>query len=167
MRTARRDFKEKFLRRMLTHTAEYRTRHYFDKWKHCSRCIKIAAKVNKEGDVVMRRNQLARQAAAMKKKLVELGYSPEEIDKYLDEKAAGQKATMQRGVVSLFFSNSDGFDVVPKAFNQLKAYVRMRKLARARALQVVNWMRHPLAPYFRKWKYDMADAMKKLDGISK
>ena len=56
VRTARRDFKEKFLRRMLTHTAEYRKRHFFNKWKHCTKCMKISDKVNKEGDVVMRRN---------------------------------------------------------------------------------------------------------------
>lgn len=28
-------------------------------------------------------------------------------------------------------------------------------------------MRHPLAIYFKKWKYDRADAQKKLDGLSK
>ena len=167
IRTERRDFKEKFLRRMLTHTVEYRKRHFFNKWKHCTKCENIADKVNKEGDVVMRRNQLARQAAAMKKKLVELGYSPEAIDKYLDEKSAQQRANMQKGIVSLFFRNSDGFNVVPKAFNQLKAFVRMRKLYRENALKVINWIKHPLAPSFRKWKYDMQDAMKKLDGISK
>ena len=59
----------------------------------------------------------------MKKKLVEMGYAPEAIDKYLEEKSAAQRGTMQRGIVSLFFRNSDGFNVVPKAFNQLKAYV--------------------------------------------
>jgi len=73
---------------MLRHVADYRKRHYFYKWKHCSKCESIAEKVNKEGDVVMRRNELARQAAAMRKKLIELGYSPEAIDKYLDEKSA-------------------------------------------------------------------------------
>lgn len=167
IRTERRDFKEKFLRRMLTHTVEYRTRHFFWKWKHAAKCEKIAEKVNKEGDVVMRRNQLARQAAAMKKKLVELGYDPEEIDKHLDEKATAQRANMQRGIVSLFFKNSEGFNVVPKAFNQLKAYVAMRKAAKANAIKILNWMKHPLAPAFRKWKFDMADNMKKLDGLSK
>ena len=139
---------------MLTHVVEYRKRHFFDKWKHCTRCEMIAQKVNKEGDVVMRRNQLARQAAAMKKKLMELGYSPEAIEKYLDEKAGIQKNNMQKGVINLFFKHSDGFQVVPKAFNQLKAYVRMRKHARMNALKVINWMQHPLAPFFRKWKYE-------------
>ena len=74
---------------------------------------------------------------------------------------------MQRGIISLFFKNSDGFNVVPKAFNQLKAYVRMRKLAKARARRVINMMQHPLTFYFNKWKYDMADQTKKLSGISK
>ena len=43
----------------------------------------------------------------------------------------------------------------------------MRKLARANAAKVLNWMKHPLAAAFRKWKYDMADAMKKLEALSK
>ena len=167
IRTERRDFKQKFLTRMLRHVADYRKRHYFYKWKHCSKCESIAEKVNKEGDVVMRRNELARQAAAMKKKLIELGYSPEAIDKYLDEKSAKQRENMQKGIISLFFKNSDGFNIVPKAFNQLKAYVRMRKLAKEKARKILNMLHHPLAIYFNKWKYDMTDNMKKLEGISK
>jgi len=35
------------------------------------------------------------------------------------------------------------------------------------ARKVLGWMNHPLAIYFKKWKYDMADAQKKLDGLSK
>ena len=167
IRTERRDFKQKFLTRMLRHVSDYRKRHYFYKWKHCSKCESIAEKVNKEGDVVMRRNELARQAAAMKKKLIELGYSPEAIDKYLDEKSAKQRENMQKGIISLFFKNSDGFNIVPKAFNQLKAYVRMRKLAKEKARKILNMLHHPLAIYFNKWKYDMTDNMKKLEGISK
>ena len=73
---------------------------------------------------------------------------------------------MQKGIISLFFKNSD-FSIVPKAFNQLKAFVRERKAAKARALQALNWMNHPLSIYFRKWKYDQADAEKKLRGLSK
>ena len=64
---------------------------------------------------------------------------------------------MQKGIISLFFKNSD-FSIVPKAFNHLKAFVRERKAAKARALQALNWMNHPLSVYFRKWKYDQADA---------
>lgn len=56
---------------------------------------------------------------------------------------------------------------MPKAFNQLKAFVRARKLARENARRILNWMRHPLCVYFKKWKYDMADAQKKLKGLSK
>ena len=56
---------------------------------------------------------------------------------------------------------------MPKAFNQMKAFVRARKLARENAKKVLNWMRHPLAIYFRRWKYDMADQQKALAGLSK
>ena len=52
-----------------------------------------------------------------------MGYSPSFIDEYLEEKAAKQRSDMQKGIISLFFKNSD-FSVVPKAFNHLKAFVR-------------------------------------------
>lgn len=52
-----------------------------------------------------------------------MGYSPSFIDEYLEEKAEKQRSDMQKGVISLFFKNSD-FSVVPKAFNHLKAFVR-------------------------------------------
>ena len=114
----------------------------------------------------MKRNQLARQAAAMKSQLVKMGYTPQMIDEFLEEKAAAQRSNMQKGIISLFFKNSD-FQIVPKAFNQLKAYVARRKAAKARAVQVLNWLNHPLATYFRKWKFDMADSENKLKGLSK
>ena len=114
----------------------------------------------------MKRNQLARQAKAMKSQLEKLGYSPEFIEDFLEKKAATQRANMQKGVISLFFQNSD-FSIVPKAFNHLKAFVKERKAAKARAIQAINWMNHPLSVYFRKWKYDQADAEKKLLGLSK
>jgi len=34
-------------------------------------------------------------------------------------------------------------------------------------MQALNWMNHPLAIYFRKWKYDMCDSENKLKGLSK
>ena len=46
MRTTKRDFKAKFLKRMLRHRAEERYRHYFDRWKHCVKLINIADTVN-------------------------------------------------------------------------------------------------------------------------
>ena len=55
----------------------------------------------------MKRNQLARQAAAMKSQLVKMGYTPEFINEYLETKAAKQRSDMQKGIISLFFKNSD------------------------------------------------------------
>lgn len=46
MRTTKRDFKAKFLKRMLRHRAEERYRHYFDRWKQCSKLMAIADDVN-------------------------------------------------------------------------------------------------------------------------
>lgn len=73
---------------------------------------------------------------------------------------------MHKGIRMIFYRQSQ-FDVLPRAFNQLKAFVRNRKLAKENARRILNWMRHPLAIYFKKWKYDMADAQKKLLGLSK
>jgi hypothetical protein len=46
MRTTKKDFKAKFLKRMLRHRAEERYRHYFDRWKQCSKLMAIADDVN-------------------------------------------------------------------------------------------------------------------------
>jgi len=42
----------------------------------------------------MKRNQLARQAAAMKSQLVKMGYTPEYIENFLEEKAGTQRSNM-------------------------------------------------------------------------
>ena len=55
----------------------------------------------------MKRNQLARQAAAMKSQMVKMGYTPEYIEEYLEKKAAKQRSDMQKGIISLFFKNSE------------------------------------------------------------
>lgn len=102
----------------------------------------------------------------MVEQLVKMGYSPEVIQKFLDENGERQKQTMQRGIRRIFYKHSQ-FDIIPKAFNQIKAFVRQRKLARENAKRILNWMRHPLAIYFKKWKYDLADAQRKLEGLSK
>lgn len=157
MRTTKKDFKANFLKRMFRHRAEERFRHYFERWKQCVKLIKIAEDVNTEGDVVMERNELTRKAKAMVEQLTKMGYPAEVIQNYLDENADRQRIKMQQGIRRIFYKNSQ-FDIVPKAFNQLKAFVQARKLARENARRVLNWMRHPLAIYFKKWKYDMADA---------
>lgn len=60
MRTEKRDYKDKFLRRLLMHVGEYRKRYFWDRWKNCVRCEQISEDVNTEGEVVMKRNQLKR-----------------------------------------------------------------------------------------------------------
>ena len=46
MRTEKRDFKEKFLRRLLMHVGEYRKRFFFERWKNCVTCEQISEGVN-------------------------------------------------------------------------------------------------------------------------
>ena len=113
----------------------------------------------------MRRNQLQRQALGMMDQLVKLGYSPETIQDYLEDKKGKQRSNMHRAIVSYFYKGN--YDCMQKAFNHLKAYVARKKALKLRAIQVFNWMNHPLALAFRKWKYDMADTEEKLKGLSK
>ena len=97
--------------------------------------------------------------------LVKLGYEPERIEEYLEEKKFIQKGNMHRALVAQMYKGN--FDYMQKAMNQWKAYVARRKAIKLRAKQILNWMRHPLSYYFRKWKYDMADSEDKLKGLSK
>jgi hypothetical protein len=60
-----------------------------------------------EGNVVLERNEAMRQAKAMRDYLVNSGYSPEEIEDYLNDKAANQKQNMQKGVIGMFFAKSE------------------------------------------------------------
>ena len=107
----------------------------------------------------MRRNEFMRNARAMKEYLINSGYSPQAIELYIQEKSALQKNTMQRGIIGLFFKNSE-FSVVPKALNAWKDYVLKRKLIRRTCQYVLNHLKHPLAGWFQRWKYDAADSQK-------
>lgn len=105
------------------HCGTYRLRHYFQRWHHQKECYNIADTVNTEGRVVMRRNEYMRNARAMKEYLMNAGYSPQAIEEYIDEKMKKQKNNMQKGIINLFFKNSD-FAVMPKALNAWKDYVQ-------------------------------------------
>lgn len=73
---------------------------------------------------------------------------------------------MQKGIIGLFFTNSE-FQIMPKAFNQWKAWVARRKFVRHRANYVLNHMRHPCSRLFYRWKYEHADAARRLKALSK
>ena len=161
-RSQNKDFKERFLQRCLNHVAEYRIKHFFNKWKHNVDRQNLADLVNTEGDVVLERNQAQRNAKRLREELIRSGYSPEQIDEYLAQKAEQQRANMQKAVVGLFFKNTD-FNIIPKALNQWKEWVRQRKRVKENARFVLNCLNHPLTIYFKKWKYDKADSEKILD----
>jgi hypothetical protein len=165
-RSMNKDFKERFLQRMLKHVAEYRIKHFFFKWKNCIEKIHLAELVNTEGDVVLERNQAQRNARRLREELIKSGYSPEVIDRFLAKKSEVQRANMQKAIVGLFFKNTD-FNIIPKALNQWKEWVRLRKKVKENARFVVNCMNHPLAIYFKKWKFDKADSEKVLSQLSK
>lgn len=46
MRTTKRDFKSKFLKRVFRHRAEDKQRVFFDRWKQCCQLMQIAEDVN-------------------------------------------------------------------------------------------------------------------------
>ena len=165
-RSQNKDFKERFLQRALMHVAEYRTKHFFHKWKHNIDRMNLAHIVNTEGDVVLERNQAQRNAKRLREELINSGYSPEQIDEYLAKKSEQQRANMQKAVVGLFFKNTD-FNIIPKALNQWKEWVRSRKRVKEAARYILNCLNHPLAVYFKKWKFEKADSEKVLNRLSK
>lgn len=73
---------------------------------------------------------------------------------------------MQKAIVGLFFKNTD-FNIIPKALNHWKSWVKTRKKIKENARFVLNCLNHPLAIYFKKWKYDKADSEKVLNKLSK
>ena len=73
---------------------------------------------------------------------------------------------MQKAVVTLFFKNTD-FNIITKSLNQWKDWVKSRKIAKENARYVLNCLNHPLTIYFKRWKYEKADAEKVLDKLSK
>lgn len=58
---------------------------------------------------------------------------------------------MNKAVIKLMFGASD-YSVLPRAFEQLKAWTQARKLAKQWAAYCLRAMRHPLFWHFRKWK---------------
>lgn len=142
---------------MLMHCGTYRLRHYFWRWHHQKECFNIADTVNTEGRVVMRRNEYMRNARAMKEYLLNAGYTETAIEEYVEQKSIVQKNNMQKGIIGLFFKNSE-FSVVPKALNAWKEYVLNRKRIRRTCQFVLNHLKHPLAGWFQRWKYDAADS---------
>lgn len=73
---------------------------------------------------------------------------------------------MQKSVVTLFFKNTD-FNIITKALNQWRAYIKSRRIAKENARYVLNCLNHPLTIYFKRWKYEKGDAEKVLDKLSK
>ena len=159
-------FKERYLQRAMIHVAEYRLKHFFAKWRHNMERMNLAHLVNTEGDVVLERNQAQRNAKRLRDELIASGYAPEYIDEYLASKSEGQRSNMQKAVVTLFFKNTD-FNIITKSLNQWKDWVKSRKIAKENARYVLNCLNHPLTIYFKRWKYEKADAEKVLDKLSK
>lgn len=116
--------------------------------------------------MVLERNEMKRNVKALKDFLVSQGYTPQQIEQFLEDKTAQQRSTMHRAIVSLFFKKSD-FSIMPKAMNQWKRWIQQRKLMKQWAQYTVNALNHPLFWAFRKWKMSEEEALKKLQQVSK
>ena len=88
------------------------------------------------------------------------------MEQQAEQQAEQQKQNMHKAVVNLFFKNSD-FAIMPKALNQWKRWVQVRKLMRRYAAFSLNCMNHPLAWAFRRWKYQEAVQLDKLKNVHK
>ena len=60
IRAFKKDYKYDFLKRVTRHCADYRIRHFFNKWRQYARLEDIAETVNTEGNVVLERNEAMR-----------------------------------------------------------------------------------------------------------
>lgn len=116
---------------------------------------------------MMRRNEYMRNAKAMREYLINAGYSEQHIDDYVNRKMNIQRNNMQRGIIYLFYKNSDTHAVLPKALNAWKDYVMQRKKMRHTVNYVMNHLKHPLAGWFQRWKYDAADSQKAMMHLTK
>lgn len=56
---------------------------------------------------MLERNEMKRNVKVLKNFLTKQGYTPEQIEDYLQKKSEQQKGNMQRAIVSLFFKNSE------------------------------------------------------------
>ena len=65
-RTAKRDYKEKFLKKCFNHSYAGRIRYYFSKWKNINDRINLVNSINEEGDVVVEREEVKRNVKALK-----------------------------------------------------------------------------------------------------
>ncbi len=67
----------------IKHCLAYRMKHYFAKWQLNVNKINVAETVNTEGNVVLERNQMARNVQALKDLLKDQGYSEADLEQQL------------------------------------------------------------------------------------
>ena len=117
------------LTRILTKNYLNQLKQGISQWKHSHMRSKIIEEVNTEGDVAVEAVRVKRRVEILKKFLIQHGHSREDIDKELAKRKERTKSIMKAFIIKCFFKTSK-FSVLPKSFNQLKAWVKTRKLYR-------------------------------------
>ena len=138
----------------------------FLKWKINTEKIKLAYEINTEGDVAVEAERSRRRIEILKKFLSEHGHPREDIDEELNERRDKQNSLMRSFIIRWFFKGSE-FEIIPKAFNQLKAWTRTRKLYRETCEMVYKYMNSDIYWAFKRWKHSHEDERKLLNVYSK
>ena len=141
-------------------------RYAFDTWKLNHQKDKIVYEINTEGDVAVEAERSRRRVLILKKFLSENGHPVEEVEEELTKKRETQLGTMKSFIIRMFFQMSD-FSVIPKAFNQLRAYTKTKKLYKTAFKTCHKYMNSDIYWAFKRWKHHHEDARKYLQSLSK
>lgn len=138
----------------------------FSQWKYEYQKNKIIEDINTEGNIAVEAERSRRRVEILKKFLVDNGHSQLEIDTELEEKMIRQKNNMKSFIIKCFFKTSK-FSVIPKAFNQLKAWTRTRKLYKQAFDTTYKYMNSDIFWAFKRWKHNHEDHRKRISHLTK
>lgn len=153
-------------KRVLLHSYFKILRTGFDKWKLEYNKVKIIEEINTEGDIAVEAERAKRRVDILKKFLVQNGHPLQDIEQEISRRKEKQNSVMRSFLIRLFFKTSE-FNVIPKAFNQLKAWTRTRKMYKNAADMCLKYMRSDIYWAFKRWKHSHEDARKALSHLSK
>lgn len=120
------DFTRKRVKRTLIRCLNKQVESAFEIWKLNNSKAQIIYEINSSSDIAVEALRTSRRVKILKKFLLKNGHSPSEINSHLESKKSRQLSLMKSFIIRCYFKISE-FNVVPKAFNQLKAYTATRK----------------------------------------
>lgn len=150
----------------MLHALNEKVRVAFKTWKLNVQKINLINEINTEGHVAIEAEKARRRVEIVKKFLISHGHPKEEIEEELCAKRETQLSTMRSFIIRMFFKMSE-FSVIPKAFNQLKAYTRTKKLYRQTFDNLYKYMNSDIYWAFKRWKHHHEDERRELQNLSK